>query len=52
MIASLATLTYSCLLLVDWTEGRLRKPEPPNDLGAKGIESGPVSINCLTYPKE
>ena len=51
MIASLAILTYSCLLLVEWTEGRLGKPEPPNDLGSKGIQSGPVSINCLTYPK-
>ena len=51
MIASLATLTYSCLLLVEWTEGRLGKPEPPNDLGSKGIQSGPVSINCLIYPK-
>ena len=51
MIASLAILTYSCLLLVEWTEGHLGKPEPPNDLGSKGIQSGLVSINCLAYSK-
>jgi len=56
MIASVAILIYSCLLLVEWTEGRL-VGEPANngetkDIHKKGIQSGPANHSYFKFSFE